>query len=238
MLGLTSVFATLGLVSLPSLLVPDGRPDQRGHPPGRPRRRASTTRSSTCAVNATSAGPGAARSASLARRRRHLRPRGPALGPHGDDRDGRDVLLRRHDVHVVRDRRHDGRLRRHDRLAHRAAGRPVGARRPSSNAASRSCAAAARAGRRGQPPLGRHPAARAAAPGHLDGRLHRRPRGPRPAGAPAPPAQSGLDAMPKSQPELQAFHRLDDVLPRRRDRGRRGRALRRPRPPPAPPSAT
>ena len=62
--------------------------------------------------------------------RRDLRARRAHLRRHGDDRDGRDVLRRRGDVHVVRDG-HDRRRRRgHARLAHRAAGDAVAARRP------------------------------------------------------------------------------------------------------------
>ena len=52
-------------------------------------------------------------------RRGDVRPGGAHLRHHRDDRDGRDVLLRRQDVHVVRDRDDDGRRRRDDRLADR-----------------------------------------------------------------------------------------------------------------------
>ena len=59
-----------------------------------------------------------------------LGPRGARLRHHGDDRDGRDVLRRSRDVHLVRHRHHRGRRRRDARIAHRAPGRAVDARRP------------------------------------------------------------------------------------------------------------
>ncbi len=52
------------------------------------------------------------------------------LRHHGHDRDGRHVLRRRRDVHVVRHRHHRRRRRRDARLAHRAARPAVAARRP------------------------------------------------------------------------------------------------------------
>ena len=61
---------------------------------------ASTTRSSTCAASARSA----PRGASTARRSDaagDLRPRRARLRPHGDDRDGRHVLRRQRDLHVL-----------------------------------------------------------------------------------------------------------------------------------------
>ena len=64
------------------------------------------------------------------RGRRDIGSRRARLGLHRDDRDGGHVLRRRPDVHLVR-HRHDRRGRRgDDRLAHRASGDPVGARRP------------------------------------------------------------------------------------------------------------
>ena len=63
-------------------------------------------------------------------RRRDLGPSGPDLGHHRHDRHGRDVLRRRRHVRVVRHRHDHGRRHRRARLAHRAAGGAVQARRP------------------------------------------------------------------------------------------------------------
>ena len=52
-------------------------------------------------------------------RRLHLGPRGPDLGHHGDDRDGRDVLRRRRHVRVVRHRHDHGRRDRRARARSR-----------------------------------------------------------------------------------------------------------------------
>ncbi len=129
LLALTSVFATMGLVALPSQFVPMDESISEvilliGLAVGvdyslfyirreRDERRAGPER------------VGGARG-----RRGHLRRAVLISGHHGDDRDGRDVLLRRQDVHVVRDRDDDGRRRRDDRLADRASGDALLARRP------------------------------------------------------------------------------------------------------------
>ena len=63
-------------------------------------------------------------------RRRHVGPLGADLGRDRDDRDGRDAVLRRQDVPVVRHRHDDGRRRRDARLADRPAGAALEARRP------------------------------------------------------------------------------------------------------------
>ena len=117
-----SVFATMGLVALPSQIVPMDESISEvilliGLAVGvdyslfyirreRDERRAG--RSESAALEAAAATSGRAVLIS---------------GHHGHDRDGRDVLLRRQDVHVVRDRDDDGRRRRDDRLAHRPARR-------------------------------------------------------------------------------------------------------------------
>ena len=85
---------------------------------------------------------------------RHLRPCGARLRHHGDRGDGRHVLRRRRDVHLVRHRHDPGGRDRGDRLADRAAGRPVEARRPGEQGpravpASPSGARASRASGRG-----------------------------------------------------------------------------------------
>ena len=129
LLALTAVFATMGLVALPSQIVPMDEAISEvilliGLAVGvdyslfyirreRDERRAG--RSESAALEAAAATSGRAVLIS---------------GHHGDDRDGRDVLLRRQDVHVVRDRDDDGRRRRDDRLAHRPAGDALVARRP------------------------------------------------------------------------------------------------------------
>ena len=130
LLGLTSVFATMGLVALPSQLVPMDENIAAvilliGLAVGvdyslfyirreRDERRADRARSAALKEPpAAAAGPGGA----------HLRH-------HRDDRDGGDVLRRRQDVHVVRDRDDDGRRSRDARLPDRAAGDAVLARRP------------------------------------------------------------------------------------------------------------
>ena len=212
LLALTSVFATMGLIALPSQIVPMDESISEvilliGLAVGvdyslfyirreRDERRAGTQR------------VGRTRGCS-----RDLRPGSPHLGHHRDDRDGRDVLLRRQDVHVVRDRDDDGRRRRDDRLADRPAGDAGVARRPR------------REGARPVP---------LAASGATDGesrvwgwildRVLRRPLVSAAAAAavlvvlalPAfnlHTAISGLDALPKSLKETQSYNRVNDAFP-------------------------
>ena len=92
-------------------------------------RSASTTRCSISSASARSGQPATAPGAALAGGRRDLGSLGADLGRDRDDRDGRDAVLRRQDVQVLLDRDDDRRRGRDDRLAHRAAGAPVKARR-------------------------------------------------------------------------------------------------------------
>ena len=184
LLALTSVFATMGLVALPSQIVPMDQSISEvilliGLAVGvdyslfyirreRDERAGGTER------------VGRSRG-----RRSHVRAGSAHLRLHGHDRDGRDVLLGRQDVHVVRDRDDAGRRRGDDRLADGAARGPVVARRPGRQGAG-AVPQAAPAGRRREPRLGRDPRPRprpAAGVGHRVGRCPRRARasGPAPA---------------------------------------------------------
>ena len=175
-LALTAVFATMGLVALPSQIVPMDESISEvilliGLAVGvdyslfyirreRDERRAG--RSESAALEAAAATSGRAVLIS---------------GHHGDDRDGRDVLLRRQDVHVVRDRDDDGRRRRDDRLAHRPAGDALVARRPGRQGAG-PVRRPAQARRRREPALGRDPRRRPAPPARLGDRRDGRARRP------------------------------------------------------------
>ena len=125
----------------PSQFVPMDELDRRGHPADRARGRRRLLallhppRARRAARRPERVGRPRGRRSDLGSCRAHLRH-------HGDDRDGRHVLLRRQDVHVVRDRHDDGRRRRDDRLADRAAGDALVARRPGRQG-SRAAASAA-----------------------------------------------------------------------------------------------
>ena len=149
----------------------DGRVDLRGHPPDRPRGR----RRLLALLHPPRAGRATGRTQrvrSARGGRRDVRPGRAHLGHHRDDRDGRHVLLRRQDVHVVRDRDDDGRRRRDDRLAHRPAGDALVARRPGRQGA-RPVPRPAQARRRREPPLGRDPRRRPPPPARLGDRAPR-----------------------------------------------------------------
>ena len=128
LLALSAVAATLGLVSIPSHLVPMD-PNVAavvllvGLAVGvdyslfylkREREERASGKSS----------PGCARSG-----RRHLRAVGADLRPHGDGGDGRAAVRRRPDVPLVRDRDDDRRRGRDARLPDRPAGAALAARR-------------------------------------------------------------------------------------------------------------
>ena len=86
----------------------DGRVGRRGHPADRPRRR----RRLLAVLHPPRTRRASRRTQRVGRARgrsRDVRPGRAHLRLHGDDRDGRHVLLRRQDVHVVRDRHDDGR---------------------------------------------------------------------------------------------------------------------------------
>ena len=99
---------------------PDGSGDLGGDPAHRARRRRRLL-ALLHPPRARRAAGGAQRVGGPRGRSGDVRPRRPHGGDHGHDRHGRDVLLRRQDVHVVRDRDDDGRRRRDDRLADRPA---------------------------------------------------------------------------------------------------------------------
>ncbi len=169
-------------------------------------------------------------------RRRDVGPRRAHLRRHRDDRDGRDVLLRRQDLHVVRDRDDDGRRGRDDRLAHRPARRcSRGSATASTRCASRSSAGSQRRRRRG-PRLGRDPRRRPAPAARLRDRRHgRAARRPRVPGAqPAHDASPGFDALPKSLEGGPGLQQGAGRVPGRRRRRRSSRS-RATRPTPAAP---
>ena len=103
--------------------------------------------------------------------------------------------------------------RRHDRLADRPAGDPVQARRPH-RVRPHPVRRPPPRRPRGGPRLGRHPA-----PACCAARCSR-PSSPAACSSPSRcrrpqlhTADSGMDALPKSMPELQTFHELDDAFP-------------------------
>ena len=107
---------------------------------------------------------GRARERRAHRRRRHVGPGRARLRHDRADRDGRHVPLRRQDVHVLLGRRDDRRRRRDARLADRAAGDPLQARRQASRrAGSRSSRRRREAS--SEPHLERHPRPRPRASG-------------------------------------------------------------------------
>ena len=98
--------------------------------------------------------------------RRDFGSLGADLGRHRDDRDGRDAVLRRSDVRLILDRDDDRRRGRDARLAHRAPGAALKARRPrreGTDPAARPPAASARRGT----DLVEGPDPRPASSGHL-----------------------------------------------------------------------
>ena len=177
-LALTAVMATMGLVALPSQIVPMDEAISEvilliGLAVGvdyslfyirreRDERRAG--RSESAALEAAAATSGTCR---------------PHLRLHGDDRDGRHVLLRRQDVHVVRDRDDDGRCGGDDRLAHGPPRDALLARRPRRQGAH-PVRLAPQARRRPGADVGRNPRSRAAQAARLG---DRRDGGARGAGA-------------------------------------------------------
>ena len=158
----------------------------------------------------------------------HVGPGRAHLGHHGDDRDGRDVLLRRQDVHVLRDRDDDGRRRRDDRLAHRPAGDPLVARRPGREGA-RPVPQPAQEGRRPGPRLGCGARRRPPPPARLRDRVDRGAARPGLPGPEPPHEPVGL-RRPAEVAQGSAVVQQDPrCLPRRRHPGRRrdqGRRVR------------
>ena len=129
LLAITGVVGTMGLVGRAQPAVAGRGVDQPrdpAHRPGRGRR----LRAVLPAPGARGARRRTQQGSGHRGGRGHLRPRGARLRHHGHDRDGRHVLRRSRDVHLVRHRHHRGRRRRDARIAHGAPGRAVDARRP------------------------------------------------------------------------------------------------------------
>ncbi len=162
----------------------DGRVGLRGDPPDRARGRRGLHTVLHPARTRRASGR-AQRDRRARGRRGHVRPGRPHLRHHRHDRDGRHVLLRRQDVHVVRDRDDDGRRRRDDRLPDSAPGRARVAGRPRRQGA-RAVPRPAQAGRRREPALGRDPRRRPAPPARLGPRRDGRAARPRGTGTEAP----------------------------------------------------
>ena len=120
LLAITGVIGTMGLVGPLSQLTPVDDVDQPRHPADRARRRrrllAVLPAPRARRARSRPQQPGGDRSC-----RRDVRSRRADLRDHGHDRDGRDVLRRSVDVHVVRDRDDRRRRRGDDRIAHGAA---------------------------------------------------------------------------------------------------------------------
>ena len=164
LLALTAVFATFGLIALPSACAAgrDGGPRDGAPDRARGRRRLLDV---LLEARAAGAGRRKQRAGGAGSRRRDLRPLGADLGADGDGRDGRHVPDRRQDLLLPRCRDDPRGRRRSARVADRA---------------SRSALAARRQGRPGARPARRPPQPRRRRRADL-GR-DRRPR-PAPAGA-------------------------------------------------------
>ena len=110
LLGLTAVFATMGLVSLPSQLDPARHAVNEVIAADRARRRRRLLAVLPAARARRARAPAGARRAALEAAAATSGRAVLDLRPDGDDRDGRHAPHRRQDVHVVRDR-HDDRRR-------------------------------------------------------------------------------------------------------------------------------
>ena len=172
LLALTAVFATFGLISLPSHRPPGRDGGARAGAPDRARRRRRLL-DVLLEARARGAGRRKQRAGGARGRRRDFRPLGAHLGADGDRRDGGHVPDRRPDLRVAR-RRDDPRGRRRSaRLADRASGAALAARRQGRPRA-RPARRAPQPRRRRGPDLGRD----------------RRPR-PAPAARSRPPSPAG-----------------------------------------------
>ena len=127
LLALTAVFATFGLIALPSAIFPVAMQAPALVLLDRPRRR---RRLLDVLLEARTRGAGrrAERAGRSRGRRGHVRPLGAHLRPDRDGRDGRDVPHRRPDLRLAGRRGDHGRRDRDAGLAHRAAGASVEAR--------------------------------------------------------------------------------------------------------------
>ena len=190
---------------------------------------ASTTRSSTSSASARSGRPAGAPGGARGRSG-HVRPVGADLRPHGDDRDGRDVLLRRQDVHVVRRSRRcwSSRSRcsaRSPCCRRSCRSSATGSRRAASRSSAASAASGETSGLEGRPHAGARAPGRAAAAASAASSSRWRCRR-----FTSTPRQSGLDALPQSVADGEGARRLPAPFPggaAAGDRRREGQDRRR-----------